>query len=289
MQVSEMEEIFKNLPIEVKDIRALPGGDTNEAYKILGQDEPYFLLIHPGGSEGFFDGEAKGLELFNENNIAAPRLIDKGLVDDKAYLLISYLEEGPVGSMGDLARLMKELHQIESPNGKFGFDFPYESDHIKFTNAYVDTWTELFIGQRMDVLSKSLIKKGLWQNQDKLLYHNIRRIMERVLGERKSQPHLLHGDFYSGNYMFLEDKSPAIFDPNPLYGDYEFDIGISMAFAPLGRDFYNEYFKTIKRDKNLPLRLEFYRLYFYMIHLNKFGKVYKNLVDESIYKILKSS
>jgi len=87
--------------------------------------------------------------------------------------------------------------------------------------------------------------------------------------------------------MFLSDGTSAIFDPSPLYGDREFDIGISTVFGGFDQEFYKQYRKNFPLEDNFSLRLEFYRLYFLMIHLNKFGQMYKPSVYESMQKIIK--
>ena len=47
--------------------------------------------------------------------------------------------------------------------------------------------------------------------------------------------------------MFLTNGQPALFDPAPLYGDREFDIGITTVFGGFTQEFYDEY------NQQLPL------------------------------------
>ena len=50
-----------------------------------------------------------------------------------------------------------------------------------------------------------------------------------------------------GNYMFLKNGEPALFDPMPLYGDREFDLGATRVFGGFSEEFYEAY------DKAYPL------------------------------------
>lgn len=64
----------------------------------------------------------------------------------------------------------------------------------------------------------------------------------------------------------------ALFDPAPLYGDREFDIGITTVFGGFTSEFYDAYNKHYPLAKGASYRLEFYRLYLLMVHLLKFGR-----------------
>ena len=61
--------------------------------------------------------------------------------------------------------------------------------------------------------------------------------MVNELENHNSNPSLLHGDLWGGNYMFLTDGSPALFDPAPFYGDREFDLESVYYFSLI--DFNN--------------------------------------------------
>lgn len=85
--------------------------------------------------------------------------------------------------------------------------------------------------------------------------------------------------------MFDSHGEAYLFDPSPLYGDREFDLGISTVFSGFNDDFYKTYMEDFPKDKDLSLRLEFYRLYMFMIHLDKFGNIYRPEFDLSMDKI----
>lgn len=271
------------------DIRSVRGGDVNEAFKVYTDKGPRFLLIQRGGDNNFFQAEIEGLKLFEKNGVSAPRVLDSGVSKEGAYLLLDYIEEGRWQDQKDLARELKKVHRIKSPNGKFGFEFAYRGSSISFSNAFKDSWREVFLEERLDKLKDKLLEEGIWSREDLATYEKIREVIDTYLRRRESAPVLLHGDLWPGNAMFSVEGAPYLFDPAPLYGDWEFDIGVSTVFSGFDDDFYRTYLQDIKKDPERAIRLEFYRLYLLMVHLHKFGNMYRSSVDLSMEKILSKS
>lgn len=249
-------------------------------------DDNYFLLVQKGKDKSFYAGEIEGLRLFEEIGIAGPRVIANGQVDENAYLLLSYIEEGSSGSQAELAKTVAKVHAYESPNGKFGFDHPHGGRDTSFTNQWSDSWIVVFVEGRLDVLRDQLNEMGLWDRDDIKTYEKAREIIVKELTNHKSKPVLVHGDLWGGNYMFLKDGTPALFDPSPLYGDREFDIGITTVFGGFTDEFYDIYKEILPLDERYQLRLEFYRLYLYMVHQVKFGNTYKSSVFRTLDNII---
>ncbi|MEN3089574.1 MAG: fructosamine kinase family protein [Staphylococcus pseudoxylosus] len=275
------------LPLNnIKSISPVSGGDVNEAFKIETVERTYFLLVQRNRNASFFAAEISGLELFEEAEVTAPRVIGSGEIEGDAYLLLTYLDEGRTGSQEALAELVAQMHSKQQVNGKFGFDLPYEGGDITFDNSWTDNWITLFVNRRLDHLKDTLVEQGSWSDDDVSQYESVRTVIVDTLKQHPSKPSLLHGDLWGGNYMFLKDGSPALFDPAPLYGDREFDLGITTVFGGFTEAFYNEYDKHYPINEDVEKRLEFYRLYLLMVHLVKFGGMYAESVKRSMKKIL---
>lgn len=278
--------IVNELPLDgIYDIRSMRGGDVNDAYKVYTDQGPYFLLVKKDGDINFFQGEIEGLKLFEKYGVNAPRLIDFGLISEGAYLLLTFLEEGRPADQSKLAREVLKIHAIESPKNKFGFEYAYKGSAISFSNDFRNTWKEVFLEERLDKLSRSLSDKKIFTKDDLSKYEKLRKIINKYLDEHESKPVLVHGDLWPGNFMFDSHGEAYLFDPSPLYGDREFDLGISTVFSGFNDDFYKTYMEDLPKDKDLSLRLEFYRLYMFMIHLDKFGNIYRPEFDLSMDKI----
>lgn len=279
-------EWIEKLPVDgIRDIITAAGGDVNDAYRVETDDEPKFLLVQPGRNEAFYAAEIAGLEAFEEAGITAPQVLGSGEIDGDAWLLLTYLEEGS-GSQKDLGKMVAKMHKAHQTEGMFGFDQPHEGGDISFENTWTDSWSELFIERRMDVLRETIVDKGLWTTMDAESYMKVRKIMTAALEGHSSEPSLLHGDLWAGNYMFLSDGRPALFDPSPLYGDREFDLGATTVFGGFSKDFYDAYEAGYPLEEGAWERIRFYRLYLLMVHLLKFGDIYKASVHETMQDIL---
>lgn len=278
----------EQLPLDyIKDITSISGGDVNEAFKVTTQqDDTFFLLVQRNRNESFYAAEIAGLNEFENAGITAPKVIASGEINDDAYLLLSYLEEGTGGSQRELGQLVAKMHSQQQEDGQFGFRLPHEGGDISFENTWTNSWKELFIEQRMDHIRDELLRKGLWNKEDNKVYEHVTEVMVNALDNHQSKPSLLHGDLWGGNYMFLTDGQPALFDPAPFYGDREFDLGITTVFGGFTQEFYDEYEKHYPLAKGAYERLEFYRLYLLMIHLLKFGGMYEGSVNRSMETIL---
>lgn len=284
-----MNEQWKNnLPTQgIKDIIPVAGGDVNDAYRIETDGEPCFLLVQPGRSEDFYAAEIAGLEAMEEAGVTAPKVLGNGRIGDDAYLLLEYLEEG-TGSQRDLGHMVAKMHLKHQEDGQFGFHLPHEGGDITFDNSWTSSWSDLFISERMDQLRDRLAEQGLWNEADLKTYESVREVMTDKLNGHESKSSLLHGDLWAGNYMFLTDGKPALFDPSPFYGDREFDLGATTVFGGFSKDFYDAYEETYPLSDDAWVRIRFYKLYLLMVHLMKFGSVYFSSVEHTIEDILKS-
>lgn len=275
------------LPLDqISDISPVSGGDVNEAFKVTTTDDVYFLLVQRNRDKSFYAAEIAGLNAFEQAGITAPRVIDSGEINGDAFLILSYLDEGTSGSQRELGQLVAKMHSQQQQDGQFGFDLPHEGGDISFDNSWSESWVEIFVERRMDHLRDELMRKGLWNAEDNKVYEQVRTVMINELEDHHSKPSLLHGDLWGGNYMFLTDGRPALFDPAPFYGDREFDLGITTVFGGFTQAFYDEYEKHYPLGKGARKRLEFYRLYLFMVHLLKFGGMYASSVNRSMDEIL---
>lgn len=218
--------------------------------------------------------------------MTVPKVYSIGETKNDAYFLISFLEEGRTGSYRDLAEMIARMHQTYNDDRKFGYASPYRGSKITFDNDWVDSWIELFVTKRMDVLQEKIIENKQWDAEQEKAYEKVRTLMIHELYSHESKPSLLHGDLWGGNHMFLMNGKPALFDPHPLYGDREFDIGITTSFGTYPQEFYQAYQSFYPMAEGYQKRLNFYRLYIFMMHLHKFGGTYESRVNQTIQSIL---
>jgi protein-ribulosamine 3-kinase len=97
---------------------------------------------------------------------------------------------------------------------------------------------------------------------------------------------LLHGDLWSGNWGFLRDGSPALFDPAVYYGDREADIAMMELFGHPGADFFTAYNEMQPLDAGYPVRRDLYNLYHVLNHFNLFGGGYATQAEHMAQRLL---
>lgn len=278
---------ISQLPINnIKHVKSVNGGDVNEAYEVETEDQKYFLLVQPNATKEFFQTEAAGLKDLKRTGIMVPEVYNYGEINQDAYLLISFLEEGTRGSYHDLAQVIAKMHQAYSNNGLFGYRYPHQGSDITFDNEWTDSWIELFVERRLDKLRDALVKNNKWSQKQVNTYEQARKVIVEELAENPSKPALLHGDLWGGNHIFLTDGRPALFDPAPFYGDREFDIGVTTSFGGYPQEFYEAYQDIFPMSEGYEKRLSFYRLYVFMVHLLKFGGIYESRVAQTLQEIL---
>jgi len=74
--------------------------------------------------------------------------------------------------------------------------------------------------------------------------------------------------------MTDEQGMPVIMDPAPYFGHREVDIAMTGMFGGFSQEFYQHYQDVYPMEKNWESRLDFYKLYPVLIHLNLFGSSY---------------
>ncbi|WP_125710568.1 fructosamine kinase family protein [Lacticaseibacillus porcinae] len=280
---------LSKLPLpEITNITPIGGGDVNVAYHVETAKQDYFLLVQADQPASFYAGEVAGLKAFQQADITAPHVIAHGQIYGDAYLVLDFLPQGS-GSQADLGHLVAQLHQVQSPTERFGFSQPYAGTSVSFANAWSDSWTQSFVNQRLDVLDASLLKKQLWAEGQRTQFLTARANIIETLAHHHSQPVLLHGDLWSGNFIFLQDGRPALIDPAAWYGDREFDVGITTVFGGFTSDFYRGYVSQLPLDDGFDQRQHFYRLYYLMVHLDKFGITYQRAVQIELNAINQQS
>ncbi|ERL65655.1 fructosamine kinase family protein [Schleiferilactobacillus shenzhenensis] len=275
------QDWLAQLPVTVTSITPVGGGDVNAAFRVVTSADTVFLLVQPGRGQDFYAGEIAGLRLFEKAGINAPRVIANGQIAGDAYLIISYIEAGS-GDQYALGQMVAKMHQYTSPNGMYGFDYPYTGAQISFSNAWTKDWAELFVDRRLDGLAAAIRAKGLWQPAWNTPFARLTDQLRAHFTAHPPVPALLHGDLWGGNYMFDARGQPVLIDPLALFGDRELDIGVTTVFGGFNDRFYRGYQDTYPLAAGWQDRIRVYRLYYLMVHLNKFGAMYASSVASEL-------
>lgn len=272
-------ELLDQLPIpKIVHDRPVGGGDINEAFKLTDQNGGrYFLLIQPNHSKDFFKHEVTGLQLLAQT-VLTPKVLAWGSFGKDAYLLLSYVNHQPAGDQFEMGRQLAKLHKRRSPNKQYGFNENFTMGTYTADNTWQPEWESFFVNQRLAALKELIQQRNLWTSEMETLYARAIKVFKKLMKDYHPLPSLLHGDLWSGNFMFNQDGKPVFIDPAVFYGDREFDLGITHVFGGFTTDFYEGYKTEYPLERGSANRLPFYQLYYLMFHLSQFGAGYQGSV-----------
>lgn len=270
------EAWFTQLPLTgIEQILPVSGGDINAAFRIVTRHHQYFLKVQPHNTVTFFDHEVAGLQLLGAV-IKTPTVIASGTIATDGYLLLDWLTTG-TGSQSALGKAVATVHQQHQTH--FGLDHDFTAGKLPKLNHWQSDWATFYTQQRLDVLVNLAKKHHLWsQTRDK----HYRRLRQQLLQDphmHTVQPSLLHGDLWSGNYLFDTAGTPFLIDPDVFYGDREMDLAMTTLFGGFDADFYQGYQAIYPFAPGMQTRLPSYQLYYLLAHLNLFGETYGAAVD----------
>ncbi|BAP85716.1 aminoglycoside phosphotransferase [Paucilactobacillus hokkaidonensis JCM 18461] len=276
--MTELNENWLNqLPVNnIKQSRPVSGGDINDAYQIITEDQTkYFLKVQPQHSKSYFDHEAAGLKLIGQV-IMTPKPIAQGEINGDAYLLLNWIDDGS-GSQHDLGVAVATMHQQHQT--KFGFDHNHQSGNILKNNHWQSSWSTFYTEQRLDVLVEAANQNHVWNTWRQTHFDQMRLTFVNYYRNHEVIPSLLHGDLWSGNYMFSTDGTPILIDPDVFYGDRELDLAMTTIFGGFNDQFYQAYQDIYPLASGFEERLPWYQFYYLCMHLNLFGETYGGSVD----------
>lgn len=278
-------KIFK-----MKNKTAIGGGDTNQAYRIDGifsdEKEPvrFFIKLNHQSRLDMFEAEADGLkEIEKAQAIRVPRVICSGVEENQCYLILENLslEKGHHDSAKQLGHQIALMHKYTA--SYFGWFRDNTIGSIKQINtqteSWIDFWREHRLGFQLNLAKQNGAERSLQIKGEKLLEN-----LQSFFSAYQPQASLLHGDLWSGNFGYLEEGTPVIYDPAIYYGDREADIAMTELFGGFPTEFYTAYNEAWPLDKGYQQRKKLYNVYHILNHFNMFGGGYamqaENILDE---------
>ena len=256
--------------------RLLGGGCINHALKLCCSVGDFFLKWNAKAPADLFQKEAEGL---NEMRLAEnPWLIIPTVIwarevnDIPGLLLMDYLHSSTTidGFDERLGRGIAQLHRETA--SAFGF---HHSNYCGLTiqdNTWTDNWADFFAQRRIWVLVQKIRSlRGLTVDELK--------IYERLMGKiplllsHQTVPSLIHGDLWSGNYMFTVN-GPALIDPACYYADREMELGMMHLFGGFSSTVWSAYQNEFPLPSDWEQRIHLYQLYHILNHYLLFGGSY---------------
>lgn len=219
--------------------------------------------------------EANGLkELTKSGEI---EIVEVAAVGDN-YILTNYIEEGKrePNFFENFGRAFAKMHRTKAE--KFGF---YQDNFIGdnpqpniATESESTNWSEFFFNKRLLYQFRMAEENGyiskLTAEQFAALESNLPSLLEGT----EEEPSLLHGDLWSGNFISTPKGNAILIDPAVYYGHREADIAMTYLFGGFSNEFYNTYNAEYPLAEGWVRRVDLYKLYHLLNHLNLFGRGY---------------
>lgn len=275
------------LQLEIKNASALGGGCISNTLKLETNEGPLFLKWNTNGPDDLFIREAESLiEFHNKANefIVFPKpLLAKSIDELPGYLLTNYLEPGSSGNNDEkLGWGLAQLHKVT--NEQYGFRSNNYCGATLQNNDFKTEWITFYVENRIGYLLNLIRKSRGWSSSDERVSD---RFLSRIPGllPHETTPSLIHGDLWSGNYMYTQ-MAPALIDPCVSYCDREFEMGMMTMFGGFSQTVYDAYNEVFPLPRDWRNRNLIYQLYHILNHYFLFGGFYKNQALEIMRQYL---
>lgn len=264
---------------EIHSTQPVSGGSINSAYRLKTSHGDYFLKYnHAGRYPDMFEKEARGLKLLLDPKvISVPEVLLAGEAGEHAFLLLEYMDSAREADdfWDDFGKNLAALHAVKSE--RFGLDHDNYMGSLYQHNNLHDDWTEFFIMERLERQVKLAREEGNLGRSDVSGFERLYRRLGEIFPP--TEPSLIHGDLWSGNFMTDASGRACLIDPAVYYGHPEIDIAMSTLFGGFSPQFYESYKEHNPLEKGWRDRLEIYNLYPLMVHVNLFGGGYLSSVQ----------
>jgi fructosamine-3-kinase len=268
----------------IDSLNSITGGCINATYVVNDGNRYFFIKMNSAGSLFMFEAEYQALlELANSNTIHVPHPVNTGLYEKHSWLVMEYLPLHNNGNHHKLGEQLAAMHRVT--RASFGWDRDNTIGSTPQTNTPGDDWLDFFRDRRLQYQLRLAAAKGHTGSLQKAGAALLDCLDDFFIGY-KPVPSLLHGDLWSGNYAFLENNDPVIFDPATYYGDRETDIAMTELFGGFTTEFRASYEACWPLDSGYETRKLLYNCYHILNHLNLFGGGYAAQAENLILRLL---
>lgn len=270
--MKNLEEILNE---KVTSNSFVGGGSIADSQKIrTSSGKEYFVKSYSQSKSNILKNEVNGLiEIQKSKSIKTPQII---YYDDN-ILILEFIKSGRKNkNFSQLFGIqLTEMHRLKSD--KFGF---YENNYIgsnhQINLPLYSNWTDFYWENRLLYQFKLAEKHGYVNSDFRKLFNQFESVYRNIIEGTEEEPSLIHGDLWGGNYLVDEFGNPVLIDPAVYYGHREAELGMTILFGGFDSDFYSAYNEAYPLFDGWKERLDIYKLYHVMNHLNLFGSGYLN-------------
>lgn len=289
-----IEALKRVLPLdpqeEIATLREVSGGDIGRSFVVETRKRKWFVKYRSDLPALVFQREAEGLALLREAGaLAVPETVHAGEIPGQAggMIVLEWIESGPASRSAEeaLGRGLAELHRRRSPNGRFGLHSDNFIGLLPQPNGWCETWREFYAERRLLPMLKLAEERGRMPSERRWRLMWLIESLERWV-PASSEPSLLHGDLWHGNWLASDRGEPYLIDPAVCYGDREYEMAFTELFGGFSSRFYAAYEEAYPLPSGYEERRPLYQLYYLLVHLILFGESYGSSVDRVLSRYL---
>ena len=284
MTTSLIQTIAAASKIQLTRYEAVSGGDINECWCLHSTTSAYFLKLNDADRfPAMFEMEADGLEALRMNStIAVPRVMQQGIVNNKQWLLLDWINKGVPNkkSPENFGAALAAMHKKSQPY--FGWPKDNYIGSLQQINTPSNNWSDFYSHCRVMPLIKILFDTGVFTKTDTDAAAAFCKNFAGLFPVES--PALLHGDLWGGNYMINTNGIAVMYDPAVYNGHREMDIGMTKLFGGFSQSFYDAYHEAYPLEQGWQQRIFLTQLYPLLVHAVLFGGHYVMSVREIIGK-----
>lgn len=270
------DKLQNNTGLRIFGAESVSGGSINRAARIETDQGLFFLKWNQQAPADMFEREADGLNRLARatTGLVIPAIHSWAPPEEEApgYLLMDYIQSdnGSTRAFQQLGERLAQLHELTAP--QFGLDVDNYIGRLPQSNRKYDSWTQFFIRERIEPrLQQAVNQQGL----NRSLLTNWSRLAGRLEDVfPPAQPSLLHGDLWSGNFLFNQEQEPVLIDPAVYFGHPEMELAFTRMFGGFSSEFYDAYESVHPLPSGFPDRVPIYNFYPLLVHANLFGGGY---------------
>lgn len=203
---------------------------------------------------------------------------------EKDFFIMDWIEHNnkiDYFSEKDLAKKISAIHSFK--NDKFGFYYNSPIGGIEQPSKPQKNWVEFYKINRLQMIFDKI-------NNTNPLPNDVNKGIEKIINNLNnylpdsSSPSLIHGDLWQGNILFNNGILVGLIDPGIYFADVELELSSLRFLNVVSNNFFTEYQKYIKLEKDFLTRSGIYELYYALLNVHLWSKEYINKTREIIKK-----
>ena len=267
--------------------RSVGGGCISHTQRLSTNEGEFFLKWNQHVAADLFVKEAEGLnEMASVENefLNVPKaVLFKEVNSTPGYILMEYLPSGSSNKQEEnLGKGLAMLHNHTAD--QFGFYHDNYCGSTRQPNSWTSDWIKFFGENRILYLVEEIRKTRFLSTNEVDCYNKLVERLHQLIGT-SHKPALIHGDLWSGNYMYTSE-GPAIIDPATYYADREMELSIMTMFGGFSNRTWDAYLEMSRLDYGWQERIQIYQIYHILNHYYLFGGGYGNQAISVVKKFL---